>query len=46
MIIELAVVSQMAPKMKAAREKMEKPDFVKFYNFCMSEDTVRRVKPI
>ena len=46
MIIELAVVSQMAPKMQAAREKMEKPDFVKFYNFCMSEDTVRRVKPI
>ena len=30
MIIELAVVSQMVPKMQAAREKMEKADFVKF----------------
>ena len=30
MIIEFAVVSQMAPKMQAAREKIEKPDSVKF----------------
>lgn len=30
MIIELAVVSQMASKMQAARGKIEKPDFVKF----------------